>query len=119
MTLETVAAVPGVVGPMFRHLRSLRRMKRDYGWINPLQEEAENERMHLLIFMQMTQPTKLERSFVMIAHMFQLQKCLVYGETDYFLKPLICFGPNFQKPGIKPKSKPKIRHPQNEEKLKL
>lgn len=29
--LETVAAVPGLVGSFHRHLRSLRRMKRDYG----------------------------------------------------------------------------------------
>lgn len=29
--LETVAAVPGLVGGWHRHLRSLRRMKRDHG----------------------------------------------------------------------------------------
>ena len=67
VTLETVAAVPGVVGAAHRHLRSLRCMKRDHGWINPLQEEAENERMHLLIWMQHTKPTSIERAFVMMA----------------------------------------------------
>jgi len=67
VTLETVAAVPGVVGAAHRHLRSLRCMKRDHGWINPLQEEAENERMHLLIWMQHTKPTAIERVFVMFA----------------------------------------------------
>ena len=30
--LETVAGVPGMVGGMLRHFRSLRRMKRDNGW---------------------------------------------------------------------------------------
>lgn len=30
--LETVAGVPGMVGGMLRHLRSLRRMQRDNGW---------------------------------------------------------------------------------------
>lgn len=30
--LETVAGVPGMVGGMLRHLRSLRGMKRDNGW---------------------------------------------------------------------------------------
>lgn len=30
--LESVAGVPGMVGGMLRHLRSLRRMKRDNGW---------------------------------------------------------------------------------------
>ena len=48
-----------------RHLRSLRRMKRDHGWIDNLLEEATNERMHLLIWMQMTQPNAMERLFVL------------------------------------------------------
>lgn len=30
--LETVAGVPGMVGGMLRHFRSLRSMKRDNGW---------------------------------------------------------------------------------------
>ena len=30
--LETVAGVPGMVGGMLRHMRSLRRMRRDNGW---------------------------------------------------------------------------------------
>jgi threonyl-tRNA synthetase len=38
--LETVAGVPGMVGGMLRHLRSLRLMQRDNGWINTLLEEA-------------------------------------------------------------------------------
>lgn len=46
--LETVAGVPGMVGGMLRHLHSLRKMKRDNGWIETLLEEAYNERMHLL-----------------------------------------------------------------------
>uniref|UniRef100_A0A7S0BES9 Alternative oxidase n=1 Tax=Rhodosorus marinus TaxID=101924 RepID=A0A7S0BES9_9RHOD len=67
VVLETVAAVPGIVAAMHRHLRSLRRMERDHGWINPLLEEAENERMHLLIWMQVTKPSMLERGLVMVA----------------------------------------------------
>ncbi|GBG23900.1 Alternative oxidase, mitochondrial [Hondaea fermentalgiana] len=65
--LETVAAVPGIVASAHRHLRSLRTMKRDHGWIASLQEEAENERLHLLIWMQHTKPTFIERAFVMTA----------------------------------------------------
>lgn len=49
--LETVAGVPGFVAAMHRHLSSLRNMERDYGWIHLLLEEAENERMHLLKFL--------------------------------------------------------------------
>jgi Alternative oxidase len=33
----------------FRHFRSLRTLERDRGWIATLLEEAENERMHLLL----------------------------------------------------------------------
>ena len=41
--LETVAGVPGMVAGMLRHMRSLRTMRRDHGWIHTLLEEAENE----------------------------------------------------------------------------
>jgi ubiquinol oxidase len=47
--LETTAAVPGMVAATIRHLQSLRLMKRDSGWIHTLLEEAENERMHLML----------------------------------------------------------------------
>jgi hypothetical protein len=54
--LESVAGVPGMVAGMLRHLHSLRRMKRDNGWIESLLEEAFNERMHLLTFLKMAEP---------------------------------------------------------------
>jgi hypothetical protein len=54
--LETIAGVPGSVAGMIRHLHSLRRMKRDNGWIETLWEESYNERMHLLTFMKMCEP---------------------------------------------------------------
>jgi len=54
--LETVAGVPGMVGGMLRHFRSLRKMKRDNGWIETLLEDAYNERMHLLTFLKMAEP---------------------------------------------------------------
>lgn len=55
--LETVAGVPGMVGAMHRHLRSLRDMRRDGGRIHTLLEESENERMHLLTFLQLKDPS--------------------------------------------------------------
>ena len=67
VTLETVAAVPGIVGAFHRHLRSLRRMERDNSWIGHLLEEAQNERMHLLIFLKVTNPSRLERAIVVLA----------------------------------------------------
>jgi len=64
--LETVAAVPGMVGGALQHLRSLRRMKDDGGWIATLLDEAENERMHLLTFIHIARPNIFERVLVMI-----------------------------------------------------
>jgi hypothetical protein len=65
--LETVAAIPGMVAGAVRHLHSLRLMKRDNGWIHTMLEEAENERMHLLTFIQLKQPGVLFRSAVLVA----------------------------------------------------
>ncbi len=65
VVLETVAAVPGMVGGALQHLRSLRRMESDNGWIHTLLEEAENERMHLMTFIHIAQPSRLERLLVM------------------------------------------------------
>ncbi len=67
VVLETVAAVPGMVGGALQHLRSLRKMKDDDGWIKTLLEEAENERMHLLTFIQIAKPSLVERIIVIIA----------------------------------------------------
>ncbi|GAB4853228.1 hypothetical protein Ancab_017417 [Ancistrocladus abbreviatus] len=54
--LETVAAVPGMVGGMLLHLRSLRKFQHSGGWIKALLEEAENERMHLMTMMELMKP---------------------------------------------------------------
>ncbi len=67
VVLETVAAVPGMVGGALQHLRALRRMESDKGWIRTLLEEAENERMHLMTFIHIAQPSWLERLLVLIA----------------------------------------------------
>ncbi|XP_062226612.1 ubiquinol oxidase 1a, mitochondrial-like [Phragmites australis] len=65
MMLETVAAVPGMVGGMLLHLRSLRRFEQSGGWIRALLEEAENERMHLMTFMEVAKPRWYERALVL------------------------------------------------------
>jgi len=67
VVLETVAAVPGMVGGTLQHLRALRRMESDHGWIRTLLDEAENERMHLMTFLHIAQPTGLERLLVVLA----------------------------------------------------
>ncbi|XP_072174243.1 uncharacterized protein [Diadema setosum] len=63
--LETVAGVPGMVAAMSRHLRSLRRMQRDHGWIHTLLEEAENERMHLMTALEIKKPSLFFRLMVL------------------------------------------------------
>ena len=67
VVLETVAAVPGMVGGMLLHLKSLRKMEDDKGWIKILLDEAANERMHLMTFIEIAKPTFLERSIIMLA----------------------------------------------------
>jgi ubiquinol oxidase len=65
IVLETVAAVPGMVGATLTHLRCLRRMCDDKGWIRTLMEEAENERMHLMTFIEVAKPTLFERLVIL------------------------------------------------------
>jgi hypothetical protein len=45
-----------MIGGMQRHLRSLRTLERDHGWIHHLLQEAENERMHLFFFLKQRNP---------------------------------------------------------------
>lgn len=55
-----------MVAGVIRHLRALRMMKRDGGWIHTLLEEAENERIHLMIFLELKRPSWLFRALVTI-----------------------------------------------------
>lgn len=66
VVLETVAAVPGMVGGLLQHLKALRHIRDDQGWIRELLDEAENERMHLMTFIEIARPTRLERALIMI-----------------------------------------------------
>lgn len=67
VVLETVAAVPGMVGGALQHLKSLRKMQSDNGWIQTLLDEAENERMHLMTFIEIAKPNWFERFLVIFA----------------------------------------------------
>eukprot|EP01038_Epipyxis_sp_PR26KG_P005499 gene5499-7613_t len=69
IVLESIAGVPGFVAAGFRHFRSLRQLKRDHGWIYTLLEEAENERMHLLVCLKMFNASWVTRSLVMAAQL--------------------------------------------------
>lgn len=54
-----------MVGGMLRHMRSLRNMSEDNGWIVHLLHEAENERMHLMTWMKCLQPSIWDRLLVL------------------------------------------------------
>ncbi|KAJ3188058.1 inducible alternative oxidase 2 [Irineochytrium annulatum] len=84
--LETVAGVPGMVAGMIRHMRSLRLLKRDHGWIITLLEEAENERMHLLTFMKMREAGPLFRIMVLIGQGVFFNAYFL----AYLLSPITC-----------------------------
>ncbi|KAJ2762712.1 inducible alternative oxidase 2 [Coemansia sp. BCRC 34490] len=62
--LEVVAAVPGMVGALIRHIKSLQGMRHDGGWIGHLLHEAENERMHLMTWMEVGKPVLWERALI-------------------------------------------------------
>tara|TARA_B100000614_G_scaffold249566_1_gene258701 strand:+ start:747 stop:1403 length:657 start_codon:yes stop_codon:yes gene_type:complete len=71
VVLETIAGVPGMVAGMIIHLRSLRHMKTGYGSrIREMLAEAENERMHLMFFVEIAKPNTIERLLVLSAQGF-------------------------------------------------
>ena len=47
-------------------------MRRDHGWIHTLLSEAENERMHLLTFLELRQPGWMFRG------------CVLFGQGSIF-----------------------------------
>lgn len=67
IVLETVAAVPGMVGGALQHLNCLRKFKNDHGWIKRLLDEADNERMHLMTFLEIAKPNLFERVIIFFA----------------------------------------------------
>ncbi|GME83282.1 unnamed protein product [Ambrosiozyma monospora] len=86
IVLESVAGIPGSVAGCLRHLRSLRRFRRDMAWIETLHDEAYNEKMHLLTFLKIAKPTLLTRVSI-----YALQIVFAFCFTlVYFLYPNIC-----------------------------
>jgi ubiquinol oxidase len=68
VVLETVAGVPGMVAGMWLHFKSLRKMRTGWGPdIREMLAEAENERMHLMFFIEIAKPNLFERILVLLA----------------------------------------------------
>jgi len=99
IVLESFAGVPGFMAAGFRHFRALRHLRRDFGWINTLLEEAENERMHLLICMKMFKAGILTRFLVISAQLcmtpFLALLYIVYPKAMHrfvgYLEETACF----------------------------
>ena len=84
VVLETIAGVPGMVGGMLLHLRSLRKMERGNGAkIHELIAEAENERKHLMFFIEIAQPNWFERWVITFAQIV----FFLYYTTMYIISP--------------------------------
>ena len=88
VVLETVAGVPGMVAGMLLHMKSLRKMKTGYGAdIREMLAEAENERMHLMFFIEIAQPNWFERLLVLVAQgvffVFYLTLYLISNRTAH------------------------------------
>ena len=70
VVLETVAGVPGMVAGVWMHFKSLRKMKVGFGeQIREMLAEAENERMHLMFFIEIAKPNYFERFIVLFSQM--------------------------------------------------
>ena len=88
VVLETVAGVPGMVAGVLMHFKSLRSMKTGYGeGIREMLAEAENERMHLMFFIEIAKPNLFERVLVLIAQamfgIFYLVMYLLFTRTAH------------------------------------
>ncbi|KAI0232909.1 Alternative oxidase, mitochondrial [Lamellibrachia satsuma] len=88
--LEAIAVVPPMMGAMTRHISSLRRMDSDHGWIKTLLEEAENERMHLMVGMCLKQPSTLFRNVISFSQVnFALWWLLAYVISPRFCNTFV------------------------------
>ena len=84
VVLETVAGVPGIVAGVWLHLKSLRKMKTGYGPdIREMLSEAENERMHLMFFIEIAKPNWFERYLVLFAQLIFMIFYFILYVIDY------------------------------------
>ena len=87
VVLETIAGVPGMVAGMLIHLRSLRKMERGNGtMIHELLAEAENERKHLMFFIEIADPNRFERFLIVVAQFIFWHFYLIM----YLVSPKTC-----------------------------
>ncbi|CEG07034.1 Alternative oxidase [Afipia felis] len=66
IVLETVTAVPPMVVATLLHLKCLRRMLDDGGWVRTFMDEAESQRTHLMAFVALAKPNAWERFLIVL-----------------------------------------------------
>jgi len=81
--LESFAGVPGMLAATFRHFYSLRTLQRDHGSIYTFLEEAENERMHLLVCLKMFNASAVTRALCVVAQVSMTPVLML----TYMIKP--------------------------------
>jgi ubiquinol oxidase len=76
-----------MVAGMLTHLKALRVLGRDRGWIKTMLDEAENERMHLMTFIEISKPTLFERLVIVsvqwVFYLFFFGLYLVSSKTAH------------------------------------
>ncbi len=66
IVLETIAAVPAMVAASLLHLKCLRQLIDDRGWVRTFMDEAENQRAHLMAFVAIARPSWGERLLIVL-----------------------------------------------------
>ena len=90
LLLQILLSIPGIVGALLRHLRSIRRLSLDFGWIFHLLDESENQRMLLFVWLQVTKPLLSEQIFIPFVIVgFALLYVLVYAISPHFAHRLV------------------------------
>jgi ubiquinol oxidase len=67
VVLEAISGVPAMVSGIMQHVRTLRSLEDDRGWISVFLDEAENQRVQLMTFCEVLRPSWLERAAVLLA----------------------------------------------------
>ncbi len=87
LVIETIAALPGMIGGKFQHYKALRWIRPENPVIHVLLAEAENERSHLMALLSAGgRPSRLDRILVWPA---QMVFCVAYS-LAYILSPRVC-----------------------------
>lgn len=86
LVLESIAGIPGSVAGFLRHLHSMRRFRRDKAFVQTLEDEAYNERMHLLTFLKLAKPGWFARGMLWFG---QGMFCNLFF-LAYLTRPAVC-----------------------------